>query len=334
MEKRQLGRSPVSISPIILGTWAIGGWMWGGNKEEDSIAAIQSSLTHGVNTLDTAAIYGMGYSEELVARAIKNKREDYVIATKGGLRWNSSEGSDPWVQQDRDGKMITIRKNSNPVSLIKECEESLKRLETDALDLYQIHWPDSSTPIEESWQAMAHLKKQGKVKAIGVSNYSLEQLKRVQAIYPVDSIQLPYSLIRRGIEKDILPFCQKNQIGVIVYSPLERGLLTGKVTPKRLFDHDDHRAQYPLFSLDNREHVLQLLEQIRPIAVRHHATISQIIINCTMYIPGITGVIVGARNASQSIENAEAGYLPLSLQERNEVIEIFAKSHLQQIIDL
>ncbi|CUI16703.1 putative aldo/keto reductase [Candidatus Protochlamydia naegleriophila] len=334
MEKRQLGRSTVYISPIILGTWAIGGWMWGRSKDEDSIEAIQSSLTHGVNTIDTAAIYGMGYSEEIVARAIKNKRQDYIIATKGGMRWSGSEGAEPWVQQDRDGKMVTIRKNSKPASLQKECEDSLMRLGTDVLDLYQIHWPDSTTPIEESWQAMVQLKKQGKVRAIGVSNYNLEQLKIAHSIYPVDSIQLPYSLIRRGIEKNILPYCQKNQIAVIVYSPLERGLLTGKVTPKRQFDHDDHRTTSPLFSLENRERVLELLDRIRPIAARHHATISQLIINCTMYMPGITAIIAGARNASQAIENAEAGYLPLTQQERNEIIEVFAQSSFQQMIPI
>lgn len=330
MKSRQLGQSSVYISPIILGAWAIGGWMWGGNSEDESVEAIQASLEHGVNTIDTAAIYGMGYSEEVVRKAIQGKRNQFIIATKGGLRWDSLEGADPWEQQDRNGNTVTIRKNSRPDSLIYECEQSLKRLGTDVIDLYQIHWPDASSSIEEAWQAMAHLKKAGKVRAIGLSNYSLEQLKQAQTVHPIDSIQPPYSLIRRGIEQDMIPFCQQNKIAIIVYSPLERGLLTGKVSIDRQFKEGDHRAQYSLFSKENRQQMLTILEKIRPIASRHHATLSQVILNCTMHMPGITGAIVGARNAKQAIENAEAAYLELSEEERKEVVETLALPSLQQ----
>lgn len=316
MEKRQLGQSNVQVTPIILGAWAIGGWMWGGNDEKDSISAIQTSIDNGVTTIDTAAIYGMGYSEQLVGKAIKGRREKVVIATKCGMRWDSKEGVEPWIQKDNNGKDVVIRKDAKPDSIVYECEQSLKRLGVDVIDIYQIHWPDSSTPIEESWKAMAKLKQQGKVRAIGVSNYNLDQLKKAHAVHPVDSIQPPYSLIRRGIEQDIVPFCLKNSISIIVYSPLERGLLTGKVTLDRQFPKSDHRSGYDLFSPENRKRILEAVEEIRPIAEKYNATISQIIINCTYHMPGITSAIVGARNAAQAAENAKAGSIKLTDSER------------------
>jgi aryl-alcohol dehydrogenase-like predicted oxidoreductase len=334
MESRQLGKSKVKVSPIILGTWAIGGWMWGGTDEHDSIAAIQTSIDHGINTLDTAAIYGMGYSEEIIGKAIKGRRDKVVIATKCGMRWDTKEGSDPWLQEDLQGKPVTIRKNSKPQSIIHECEQSLKRLGVDKIDLYQIHWPDSTTPIEESWKAMVKLKEQGKVLAIGVSNYNLDQLHEAHAIHPVDSIQPPYSLLRREIEQDILPFCQKNHIGVIVYSPLERGILTGKVTMERQFPKGDHRENHTFFLPENRKRILDALDQIKPIAQRHNATLSQIIINCTIHMPGITAAIVGARNAAQAIENAGAGGLNLSAEERRSIAKVINPNLVMQKVNI
>jgi aryl-alcohol dehydrogenase-like predicted oxidoreductase len=322
MEKRPLGQSGIEISPIIFGAWAIGGWMWGGTDEKESIAAIQAALDHGVTTIDTAAIYGMGYSEELVAKAIKGRREKVIIATKCGIRWDIDEGVEPWIQEDLQGNPVVIRKNSKPHSLFYECEQSLKRLGVSCIDLFQIHWPDSSTPIEESWRAMATLKQQGKVRAIGVSNYSLEQLQEAHAIHPVDSIQPPYSLIRREIEQDIVPFCIKNGISILAYSPLERGLLTGKVTLERHFPQGDHREKHPRFALENRKAILEALEQIRPIADRHKATLSQVIIHCTFHRPGITAAIVGARNSAQAVENAAAAHLQLSSDECDFVVQI------------
>lgn len=322
MEKRQLGQSQVMVTPVIFGAWAIGGWMWGGSDEKDAVAAIQASLDRGVTTIDTAAIYGMGYSEELVAKAIKGRRDQAVIATKCGMRWDGNEGTDPWLQEDLKGNRVLIRKNSKPASIAQECEESLKRLGVEAIDLYQIHWPDVSTPIEDSWNAMAKLKAQGKVRAIGVSNYSLQQLQQAHAIHPVDSLQPPYSLIRRDIEKDIVPFCLKHKISILAYSPMERGLLTGKVTMDRKFHKDDHRATLPLFKPENRKKILAALEQIRPIAERHGATLSQVIIHCTFQMPGITAAIVGARNPEQAIENAAAASLQLTKEERAQVVEV------------
>ncbi|MBS0620435.1 MAG: aldo/keto reductase [Verrucomicrobia bacterium] len=323
MKKRILGRTHVEVTPIILGTWAIGGWMWGGTNQSDAIAAIQASIEQGVNTIDTAAIYGAGLSEKLVGQAIRGKREQVVIATKCGMRWNSNEGAEPVASVDDQGNPITIRKNSKPDSIFYECEESLKRLGTDYIDLYQIHWPDSTTPIEESWAAMVKLKQQGKVRAIGVSNYNLSQLKIAHAIHPVASIQSPYSLIRREIEKEIIPFCIQEGISVIVYSPLERGLLTGKVDAKYTFAKGDHRSKNPTFSLENRKRVGVALEKLRPIGERHAATLAQLIIACTISRPGITAALVGARRPSQAIENAGAGKLQLTDQELSQITEAF-----------
>lgn len=315
MEKRQLGNTNIEFSRILFGAWAIGGWMWGHSNEKDAIEAIEASIENGVNTIDTAAIYGMGLSEQIVAKAIKGKRDQVIVATKCGMRWDSDEGSDPWMQKDLSGNDIVIRKNAKPDSIFFECEQSLKRLNVDVIDLYQLHWPDQSTPIEESWHAMVELKKQGKVRAIGVSNYNLDQLKRAHAIHPVDSMQPAYSLIRRDIENDIVPFCKENHITTLVYSPMERGLLTGNVTPERKFPKGDHRNDHPLFTPENRRKILEILAKIRPIADRHHVSLSQLVINCTLRFNRVDGAIVGARNAAQAIENANALSFQLNDQE-------------------
>lgn len=307
MQARQLGGSDVKVSPVIFGAWAIGGWMWGGTEESDAIAAIRASIEHGANTIDTAAVYGMGYSEELVGRAIKGiARDKVVIATKCGMRWDTSEGTDPWPQKDNQGRDVIIRKNSRPQSIAHECEQSLKRLGVDVIDLYQIHWPDVSTPVEESMGAMLKLKEQGKIRAIGVSNYDVPWLRGATKVALVASLQPPYSLIQRKIEKEILPFCREHHIGVIVYSPLERGLLAGSVPPDRTFPPGDHRATHKYFTLENRKRVMAALEKVRPIAERHKASLAQVAINWTVHEPGITAALVGARDAGQAAHNAAA----------------------------
>lgn len=330
MGHRQLGSTNVYVSPIALGTWAIGGWMWGGSDEKEAAAAIRASLDAGVTTIDTAPVYGFGLSESIVGKAIKGRRDEVVIATKCGLRWDSDVGSDPWVQKDAHGKEITIRRNSRKESIIHECEQSLKRLGVEVIDLYQIHWPDSTTALEESWNAMVQLQHEGKVRAIGVSNYSLEQLKRIHAMRHVDSIQPPYSLIRRGVEQDIIPFCQRNQIGVLAYSPLERGLLTGAVSPMRKFPEGDHRNESTMFSVENRKRVLAALERVQPLATKYSATLSQIVLACTVHMPGITAALVGARNPAQARENAGAANLALTKDERAEVVRTL--SSLESIV--
>lgn len=329
MESRKLGTTDVFVSPVILGTWAIGGWMWGGTDEKQAIEAVRASLDHGVTTIDTAPIYGMGESERVVAKAIEGRRDEVVLATKCGMRWDSEEGSEPWPQRDNEGREIIIRKHLHPDSIKYECEQSLKRLNTDYIDLYQIHWPDLATPPEESWYAMVELVKEGKVRAIGVSNYNVALMKEIYPIFPIASNQPPYSLIRRDIEKEILPFCRKMHISTIVYSPLERGLLTGNITKNSTFKEGDHRAQLPLFSLENRQRVLRCLDKIRPIAEKYKTGLAQVVINWTIHQPGITAALVGARNAEQAVMNAGALTFQLTSDELEQIRRAFDEIALE-----
>ena len=327
MQMRQLGASELKISPIIFGAWAIGGWMWGGQDQADSIEAIRASIDHGVTTIDTAAVYGMGFSEQIVAKAIRGKRDKVQIATKCGMRWDSAadgeHGTDPWPQIDNEGRDLIIRKNSRPASIIYECEQSLKRLNTDYIDLYQIHWPDLSTPVDDSMRAMVKLKEQGKIRAIGVSNYDVEWLRNAEKTTRLASNQPPYSLMQRKIEKEILPYCREHRIGVIVYSPLERGLLAGAVPPDRKFPEGDHRATHRFFTPEMRQKVLDALATIKPIAQKHKASFAQLAINWTIHEPGITAALVGARNAEQATHNAAAANFSLSDAERKQIRAAF-----------
>jgi aryl-alcohol dehydrogenase-like predicted oxidoreductase len=321
MEPRSLGQSDVKLSPVVFGAWAIGGWMWGGSEESDAVEAIRASIANGVNAIDTAAIYGMGASERIVARAVEGMRDRVVIATKCGRRWDSAEGSSPWNYVDEQGKPVTIRSNSRPQSIEYECEQSLKRLNTDYIDLYQVHWPDYDTPVERTMEVLAKLRKQGKIRAIGVSNYDVQWLRGASAALRAQgevlaSLQPPYSLIQRGIERDLLPACREHQIGVIVYSPLERGLLTGKVGPERTFPPGDHRATHKFFTRENRQRVAAALDSIRPLADAKGVSLAQLVINWTFSEPGITAALVGARNAEQAEHNARAMSFTLSEQER------------------
>ncbi|HEV2296378.1 MAG TPA: aldo/keto reductase [Tepidisphaeraceae bacterium] len=327
MQMRQLGTSDVGVSPIIFGAWAIGGWMWGGQEESDSIAAIRASIDAGVTTIDTAAIYGMGYSEQLVAKAIKGRRDRLQIATKCGMRWDApasgDQGSDPWPTKDNAGRDVIVRKNARPESILYECEQSLRRLQIDVIDLYQIHWPDASTPVEESMRAMVKLKEQGKIRAIGVSNYDVEWMRKAEKVTKIASNQPPFSLMQRKIEKQILPYCREHNIGVIVYSPLERGLLAGAVPPEREFPEGDHRRSHQFFTPEMRRKVLASLEKIRPIKDRHDASFAQLAINWTVHEPGITAALVGARNAEQATHNAAALSFTLTDDERRQIRAAF-----------
>lgn len=315
MEQIRLGKTEIQCSRILFGAWAIGGWMWGGSSEQDAIEAIHASLDNGVNAIDTAPLYGMGLSETLVGKAIKGRRDKVIIATKCGMRWDTTEGSDPWVTTGPQGKPVTVMSYTSVASILLECENSLRRLGVDVIDLYQIHWPDTSSDMSAAWEAMGMLKKQGKVRAIGVSNYSLTQLREAEAIYPVDTLQSPYSLIRKDLEDELIPYCKKHHITTLAYSPLERGLLTGKMTSDRHLAKNDHRASSPTFSLGNRNAVNEALRQIEPIARRHKATVSQVIIACSLALHTIDTVIVGARNAAQAKENAMAGSIHLTKED-------------------
>lgn len=328
MQLRTLGNSDVKVSPVTFGAWAIGGWMWGGTEVEESIKAIQAAVDHGVTSIDTAAVYGQGFSEELVAKAIKGKRDKVQILTKCGMRWDDPRGSDPWNTQDNAGKPITITRNSKPDSIAVECERSLKRLQTDVIDLYQIHWPDLTTPIEDSIAAMEKLRKEGKIRAIGVSNYNVKQLAAAEQWLTENksvlaSLQPPYSVINRGIEKEILPYCQQMNIGIVVYSPMERGLLTGKYGPEHKFPPGDHRANYKAFRPEVRQAVADALAKVKPIADKHFASFAQLIVNWTFSEPGVTAALVGARNAEQAIHNAGAMKFTLSEAERQQIRSAF-----------
>jgi aryl-alcohol dehydrogenase-like predicted oxidoreductase len=270
----------------------------------------------------------MGASEEIVAKAIAGRRDKVVLATKGGMRWNSDQGTDPWPNKTPDGHDVVVRKNSRPDSIVYECEQSLKRLNTDVIDLYQIHWPDVSTPVEDTMNALERLRKEGKIRAIGVSNYDVPWLTGAQTVLQnaggvLASLQPPYSLITRKIEKEILPWCRDHNVGVIVYSPLERGLLTGKVGPDRVFPEGDHRARHKYFTVENRKRILAALDLLKPIADQHSASFAQLVINWTIQEPGITAALVGARNPEQARHNAEALRFTLSADERAAIRRAF-----------
>ena len=318
---RKLGKSDVQVSAITFGAWAVGGWMWGGTDEEQSIAAIRKAIELGITTIDTAAVYGFGRSEEIVARAIAPyKRDDLQILTKYGLRWDITEPAPKrWDTTDREGNPATVSHWAKADGIIYECEQSLKRLNTDYIDVFQQHWPDPGTPIEESAIALTKLLEQGKIRAVGESNFTVEQLETISNLVPVASNQPPYSMVNRGIENDVIPYCVENDISVIVYSPLQRGLLTGKITPGYKFNGDDHRAASPLFKGENLTRVNAFLNEIRPIAQAHDATLAQLVINWTLNRPGVTAVLVGARNPQQTEENAGAMQFELSEAEIAEI---------------
>jgi len=289
--------------------------MWGGSDKKDSIRAIHASLEHGITSLDTAPIYGFGHSEEVVGEAIKGKRDRYEILTKAGMRWEGTLGEYFFTSNDNNGVQRDIYKYSGRDSLIAECEESLKRLGTDYLDLYQIHWPDHTTPIEEAMEAFRILLEQGKIRAAGVSNYSVEQMERASTVVDLSSNQVPYSMVRREIEDDVLPWCLDNNCGILAYSPLQRGLLTGKITPDYPFAPGDNRPETPHFKINNLIKTNKFLEKIKPLAEEKGCTLSQLVITWTLCQPGITVALVGARTEEQVKQNAGALKITLSVEE-------------------
>lgn len=307
MQYRQLGDSPVKVSAITFGAWAIGGWMWGGADARDAVAAIRTALDLGITSIDTAPIYGFGLSEELVGEALAGvDRSQVQILTKYGMRWDSTEGTLAMTSQDADGKPVPIHKFAGKQSVIRECEDSLRRLRTDYIDLYQIHWPDVTTPIDETMEAVARLIEQGKVLASGVSNYSAEQMAIAERTLKQASNQVPYSMVERSIEAGLVPYCLEHHRSILAYSPLQRGLLTGKIGNDYSFEPGDHRPNTRHFRPDNRQKVNAFLDQIRPIADSHDATLGQLVINWTTRQPAVATALVGARNPQQVRENAKA----------------------------
>lgn len=322
MKKVKLGKSDVEITPMVFGAWAIGGWMWGGSDDKEAVTAIKTSIDHGITSIDTAPIYGFGHSEKIVGEAVKSYSRDKIqLLTKFGMRWDTKEGDFYFESKKNDGTPVKIHKFSGKQSIINECEESLKRLGTDYIDLYQIHWPDKTTPIEESFEAVDQLKKEGKIRSAGVSNYSVDQMKIAHGVTPLASNQVPYSMVLRDIEKEVVPFCIDNGIGILAYSPLQRGLLTGKITPDYKFNEGDHRKSTKFFQEPNLSRTNAFLDEIKPIAEKHDATLAQLVINWTLQQPGITSVLVGARNKEQVAQNAQALSFDLDTEIVDEITE-------------
>ncbi len=290
MHTRQLGNTDMQITPIGLGAWAIGGGGyaggWGPQDDDESIKTIQRALELGINWIDTAAMYGLGHSEEVVGRAIKERPERPYIFTKCSLVWDSHG---------------EVTNSLNADSLRREVEASLKRLGVDTIDLYQIHWPNPDPDIEEGWSTLARLKQEGKVRAIGVSNFTVEQMRRAQKIAPIASLQPPYSLLEREVEREILPFCQEHNIGVIVYSPMASGLLTGMMSKERIekLPPDDWRKNDPEFQEPRLSRNLKLADLLTEIGYPHNITAGVVAIAWTLSNPAVTGAIVGARHPGQ-----------------------------------
>lgn len=316
MEYRTLGSTDLKLSAITYGAFAIGGTMWGGNEKKDSIEAIHASLDNGVTSLDTAPFYGFGLSEELIAEALKGKdRTKVQILTKFGLVWDGSNGGKGahFFDIEDNGRNLSVYKYSSKANIIKEVEESLKRLNTDYIDLLQQHWPDITTPIDETMEAMETLIRQGKIRAAGVSNHTLELLKEASKTFVPASDQVAYSMLNRAIEADLVPYTVHNNIGIIVYSPIERGLLSGKYFQNETLKSDDHRNGY--FGQFDLEKVKTLLKNLAPLAAEKNATLSQLVLRWTTLQKGITVVLAGARNAEQAISNAQAIDIALSVEE-------------------
>jgi len=314
MRTRQLGNTDLHLTVIGLGTWAIGGpWQfgWGAQDDADSIRTILAAIDAGINWIDTAPIYGCGHSEQIVGKALRETSEKPLIATKCSLQWN-----------DHREKFSCLDRES----IIAECEASLKRLGVEVIDLYQMHWPQPEAQLEEGWQAMATLVQQGKVRYIGVSNFSSAQLDRIAAIHPPASLQPPYSLLRRDIEADLLPYCGERSIGIVAYSPMQKGLLTGKFSAEHMktLAPDDHRQNDPMFHGAAFEKNLAIVEMLKPIAERHGKTVAQLAIAWVLRKDEVTAAIVGARKQKQIEETVQAGDWVLDEEDIKEIETILS----------
>jgi len=323
LNTRPLGTSGMNITTVGFGAWAVGGggWAFGWGPQDDtaSVASIRHAVALGVNWIDTAAVYGLGHSEEIVGRALREipSGDRPFVFTKAGLLF------------DRENPFETPKRVSKPETLRKEVELSLRRLGVERIDLYQFHQPDESgTPVEESWGAMARLADEGKVRAIGVSNYDVSMLERCERVRHVDSLQPPFSLIRRDTAQELIPWCAAHGTGVIAYSPMQSGILTDSFTAERVakFATDDWRKRAPYFQQPALTHNLQLRDALRPIAKRHNTTVSSISAAWTLAWPGLSGAIVGARSAAQVDGWIDAGRIELTLQDLDEIASAIERS--------
>ena len=314
MLKRKLGNSGIDASVIGLGTWVTGGWMWGGADDNESIKAIHAGLDSGIDLIDTAPVYGFGRSEEVVGKAIKGRRDKVVLATKCGLVWNKTAGILHFTTNEKSVTKTdftkSVYKYLHPDSIREEVELSLKRLQTDYIDLYQTHWQEETTPISDTMSMLEKLKDEGKIRAIGVSNATVDQMKEYGAI---DTAQEKYNMLARKLDDNgITDYCSSNNIAVLAYSPLANGLLTGKITENTKFGEGDLRINNPLFSSENIRKVNSMLSEFSNIAESAGKTIAQVVMAWTLQRKGITHLLVGARNEKQAVENAGGGISLLS----------------------
>lgn len=315
MQKRRLGQTDLELTTIGLGTWAIGGpweYGWGPQDDAESVRTIIAAIEGGINWIDTAPIYGCGHAEEVLGRALREIKEIPLIATKCGLVWN-----------DKRQKINCL----DAASIVQECDDSLRRLGVETIDLYQMHWPDPDGRIEEAWEAMAQCVKQGKVRYLGASNVTVDHLQQLAAIHPVAAVQPPYSLLRRDIEKDLLAYCSEHHIGVVCYSPMQKGLLTGKFTKDYLdtLAPDDHRRGDPNFQGQRFEQNLQRVEALRRLAEQHGKTVAQLAIAWVLRRPEVTSAIVGARKPDQIQQTLPAGDWTLDEEMQQKIETILLK---------
>jgi aryl-alcohol dehydrogenase-like predicted oxidoreductase len=316
MRTRRLGNSDLDITPLGFGAWALGGggwaFAWGPQDDDDSVAAIRTAVDAGVNWIDTAAVYGLGHSEEVVGRAVAGMSKRPYVFTKCARVW------------DEHGQ---IGKSLKADSIRRECEASLKRLNLDVIDLYQMHWPEPDEDIEEGWAAMAQLQKEGKVRWIGVSNFTVAQMERAQAVAPITSLQPPYSMLVRGIEDEVLPYCREQNIGVLVYSPMRNGLLSGAMTAERVaaLPADDWRRRNPDFQEPRLSRNLRLAELLKTIGARHGRTAGEVAIAWTLRHPAVTAAIVGLRRPDQ-VGVIGAAELRIKGEEMNAIDEALAEA--------
>ncbi|WP_196258106.1 aldo/keto reductase [Pelagibacterium limicola] len=322
---RQIGSSGITASAVGLGTWAIGGWMWGGTDEANSIAAIHASIDEGISLIDTAPAYGFGVAEEIVGKALKGRRDQVVLATKCGLVWHTRKGNHFF---DHDG--MPVHRYLGGDAIVYEVEQSLRRLGTDYIDHYITHWQDPTTPIAETMEALLKLKDQGKIRSIGASNVSSTELDAYITGGGLDAIQEEFSMVKPDIGATLVPVCQRAGVSILSYSSLALGLLSGRIGPDRVFEGDDQRKDSPRFSIANRQKVARLMDAIRPVAADRNASEAQIVVAWTIQQPGITFALCGARNPQQARENARAGRIRLTPEE----IEQISEAAAQHLIDL
>lgn len=322
MQYRKIGTSGIEASVIAVGAWAMGGWMWGGTNEKESIDTIHAALDEGVNFIDTAPIYGFGVSEQIVGKAVKDRRDKVVLATKCGMVCRTDAGEFKFnantLGVDPDG-IIPVRIYQGASSIRQEIEQSLRRLQTDYIDVYQPHWQDSTTPAAETMETLVKLKEEGKIRAIGLCNSTIDEISEFRKVGHIDSDQEKYSMLDRNLEEKQIPYCRENDISIFAYSPLANGLLTGKMGPEREFAPGDLRGSKPRFSVENRRKVGEMLAEIAPIAETHGISLVQLVTAWTIAQPGISHALCGMRNIEQARENAAAGRVELSTEELNRI---------------